>query len=691
MASKTSSSDSEIKEIKVEITPMTPKTKKVEDVKQNQTALTEEQIQALNEQYLVSPEFKNSVLKMQAIFRRANAKSFFNAQKDAKILDFEHQILEKSPVRDMMVYLFFLFIFALAVFWKVDSDSHYFVRMMDDWIVQEEFSDSDTQIYKNFESIGSDEEFWQYVEGPFLGNMFPEEGHEIFDGVAVVGEVRIRGIRVTDAGEDECYRPGMMKQVFSSTTCYRSMKDSKIEKNDFTGALPNSTTAATKKAFAYDAETDSHGTLYEAWKSSFPSTGGYILHLSNNLTNAEAAAAVKEVKDNGWLSKSTRGVFIEFAVYNKQTSIFIQCRLLIEFYSTGGAGTYPTFEIAKLSTVGSRDHLNHQMIAMVLRILVFVFVAVLILQEGFELYEDGWDYFRSLWNYLDIVNYFIFVFQIAFYISYMIYQSDVATMLEDESNTKFVDIGHLAMLYNYVDWIACVNIFFSSLKLFQYMETSKSMATILNTIGKAAVKLVPLFIFLVTIVFSFGLAFFVGFNNAHRNVRSLGSTLYTLGIAALGGGDSEWETAVYLTNRYVGTFLLIGYKFIIGFLLISMVVTIMDAAYGEITEHIDSDFENDVLVASLRIKMNSIYKNIYNKLTKATKLTLPKPKTRAITFRQVIRAELEEKNKKKHVRSIEERLESIERMLLREIGVVKNVRQSIDLENKKINKVLEHQ
>ena len=72
MASKTSSSDSEIKEIKVEITPMTPKTKKVEDVKQNQTALTEEQIQALNEQYLVSPEFKNSVLKMQAIFRLGN-------------------------------------------------------------------------------------------------------------------------------------------------------------------------------------------------------------------------------------------------------------------------------------------------------------------------------------------------------------------------------------------------------------------------------------------------------------------------------------------------------------------------------------------------------------------------------------------------------------------------------------------
>jgi len=220
------------------------------------------------------------------------------------------------------------------------------------------------------------------------------------------------------------------------------------------------------------------------------------------------------------------------------------------------------------------------------------------------------------------------------------------------------------------------------------METSKQMATILNTIGKAAKKLLPLLIFLITIVFSFGLAFFVGFNNAHRNVRSMGSTLYTLGIAALGGGDPEWETAIYLTNRYVGTALLIGYKFIIGFLLISMVVTIMDSAYSEITSNIDSDFENDVLVASLRIRLNELYKYIYKRIPFVSKTTLPKPAKRAITFRQVIHAELEEKNKKKHVRTIEERLEIIERMLTRELGVVKRVRESIEVENEKIGKVL---
>ena len=47
-----------------------------------------------------------------------------------------------------------------------------------------------------------------------------------------------------------------------------------------------------------------------------------------------------------WIDGGTRGIFVELAMYNKQSSIFVNVRLLFEFYATGGCGTYPSIEVA---------------------------------------------------------------------------------------------------------------------------------------------------------------------------------------------------------------------------------------------------------------------------------------------------------------------------------------------------------
>ena len=62
----------------------------------------------------------------------------------------------------------------------------------------EEFTPEQSQIYKNFNDIESKEEFWQYLQGPFVNNLFTEgEGiNELFDGTVLTGAVRLRQIRV---------------------------------------------------------------------------------------------------------------------------------------------------------------------------------------------------------------------------------------------------------------------------------------------------------------------------------------------------------------------------------------------------------------------------------------------------------------------------------------------------------------
>ena len=247
--------------------------------------------------------------------------------------------------------------------------------------------------------------------------MFPEEGAEFFYGTAVIGSIRLRQIRVKDSGEDGCYVPKMMEADLGKE-CYLDFKDNNVATQPFGNAtaLANVRGASDPyhkhfmHAFKYDEEAKAKVTLYEAWRNTYPSKGGYIAVMPSNMSYAKASEFIQQLKANAWIDGASRAVIIEFAAYNKQTMIFVQTKLFVEFFTTGGAFTYPQFAICKLASVGTKTHLYHQDVALGFRIAVFVFVIGLIIQEFRELAQEGVNgYFTSLWNYLDLLNYGVFI------------------------------------------------------------------------------------------------------------------------------------------------------------------------------------------------------------------------------------------------------------------------------------------
>ena len=375
------------------------------------------EVQRISEAYENHRSFRLGVLRLQAVYRGHKHRREAMNMKRERILTFQKKIEAKSPLVDMGFFLVFMGLFTLSVMWRVDYDSHYFVQIMRDWVIEEEFPAPDSYIYKNFGDIASEEEFWQYLSGPFVGNMFPEEGAEFFYGTAVLGSIRLRQIRVEDSGEAGCYVPGMMKSDLGKE-CYLELRDDNIA----TQAFGNATALANVRgasdpynkhflhAFKYDEESTAKVTLYEAWRNTYPSKGGYIAVMPSNMTNAKASEFIQQLKSNGWIDGASRAVIIEFAVYNKQTMIFVQTKLFVEFFTTGGAFTYPQFAVCKLATVGTETHLHNQRVALGFRIAVFVIVFGLIVQEFRELAQEGISgYFTSLWNYLDLLNYGVFI------------------------------------------------------------------------------------------------------------------------------------------------------------------------------------------------------------------------------------------------------------------------------------------
>eukprot|EP00944_MAST-04C_sp_MAST-4C-sp1_P006467 g6467.t1 len=260
-----------------------------------------------------------------------------------------------------------------------------------------------------------------------------------------------------------------------------------------------------------------------------------------------------------------------------------------------------------------------------------------------------------------------------YFISYYAFQNEVIEEINGNDNEKFIDIAYLSQLYNYVDYIAAMNMLFSTLKIFQYLEANKGMATIIYTLGRTANAAVPLLIFLLTFVCSFSIAIYIGFNTIDYNLRSLRHTFVTLLKASFGIESGEWESKIMISDRTIGTLIVAAFRLIVGFFLISMVVTIVDVAYNDMKKTIDEDFNNDVLVASLRIKLNQFYRRLTEYIP-----ALPKANRTAIPFSQVVKAE--EDKKKYYHWSTEDRLALIEKSIMRERRIVEKIREDVEEE-----------
>lgn len=125
--------------------------------------------------------------------------------------------------------------------------------------------------------------------------------------------------------------------------------------------------------------------------------GGFIQNLAT--THVKSLEIIKELKDNLWLDRGTRAVFIDFSVYNANINLFCVIRLLVEFPATGGAipsWNFRTVKLIRYVTVGDYFVLACEAI-------FCLFICYYIVEEALEIKKLKFSYFRSFWNILDIL------------------------------------------------------------------------------------------------------------------------------------------------------------------------------------------------------------------------------------------------------------------------------------------------
>ncbi|KAL9967119.1 hypothetical protein ACROYT_G025287 [Oculina patagonica] len=126
--------------------------------------------------------------------------------------------------------------------------------------------------------------------------------------------------------------------------------------------------------------------------------GGYIADLGYN--NATAVNVIKNLQKYNWLDRQTRAVFVEFSTFNPSVNVLGIGTYFYEVKASGYSAPLTRTEVISLYSTETAS----QQLYLICVFLFIVFVLVYLGRELQKFWKQRFRYFKSFWNWLEIVQ-----------------------------------------------------------------------------------------------------------------------------------------------------------------------------------------------------------------------------------------------------------------------------------------------
>ena len=393
---------------------------------------------------------------------------------------------------DLLKFALFIFLFVYIQFeLRRVFDSHFQSagvkdQLLEEWLVEPEMPSQPYADERKFETTGNWEEFFLWLEGPFLGVLYRDSWYndqsrgnytgtdeaKRYLGIQshIMGKIMMRQVRgqiiskqVLDGGklydvhpefDDPEFQPytaknGTVHKVYG--TYMESM--SKIE-GVSTGPMT--------------------WTMYgtQSWLHLFP------------FQSAEAATLINTLKENLYVDQATRIVSIDFVLINPSSNVITSVRLIWES-TTQGVMRHKAHIMAMPINL-YRTFRHH-----VRAVIEFFFLCGLTYFTCMEIREmihhKPGLYFSSMWNRLEAINIVVFWTGLACHFLFVRQWSWGGIQWVDSEYLDIFDSGYMFQLNAR---LAAGNTLLSFLKVFKYLQVSDRFNLLWITLGKAMHDLV---------------------------------------------------------------------------------------------------------------------------------------------------------------------------------------------------------
>ncbi|XP_076822255.1 polycystin-2-like protein 1 isoform X2 [Clavelina lepadiformis] len=512
----------------------------------------------------------------------------------------DRELYIRTTIRELIVYIFFLITLCILTFGMTSSTHFYYTKVMQELFIDGQFPET-----KNtFRGMNTMHDFWRFAEGPLMDGLFWETWYNnqnvsnedlgyIYYENKLLGVARIRQLKVRK-GSCEVH-PDFAQEI---TACYDSYSKEKEDISPF--GLENGT------AWSYHQQI---GQPYTGYISSY-STNGYYQDLLD--TKASSLNLIEILKQNLWLDRGTRAVFVDFTVYNANINLFCVVRLVVEFPATGGAVPSWQFRTVKLI----RYVTNYDYFLMACEVLYMLFILYYIVEEILEIKKHKCAYFKSVWNCLDILVIFLSLIAFAFNIYRTVKVNSLLETLLQNPRTypDFEFLGFWQMQYN--NMVAVV-VFFAWIKIFKYISFNRTMTQLQSTLSRCSKDIAGFAVMFFIIFLAYAQLGYLVFGTQVEDFSTFPESIFTQFRIILGDFDfHELESA----NRVLGPIFFLTYVFFVFFVLLNMFLAIINDTYSEV--------KAEISMQKSEFQISDYIKKGYNKVLE--KLSLKKDRIRDI-------------------------------------------------------------
>ncbi|XP_074619746.1 polycystin-2-like protein 1 [Acropora palmata] len=479
----------------------------------------------------------------------------------------------KTTLRELIIYLVFITILCILTFGMTNPTMYYYTKVMRDLFVESPMDNRNA-----FKDITTMKEFWMYMNGPLSGGLYWEQYYNnksveeedlgfIYFENKILGRPRIRQLRVKN---DSCVVHDDFKSVIKD--CYAPYSPGAEDTSPFGVDKGMNGTA-----WEYKTEEELEGRSHWGRITSY-SGGGFTLLLE--ATRVKTKALIAKLKQNLWLDRGSRAVFIDFTVYNANINLFCIVKLLFEYPATGGC--IPSFNFRTVKLIRYVNTLDH--FVMACEGIFILFIIYYTIEEILEIKKHRLKYFKSFWNVLDIIVIFLGYVAIVFNLYRTVTVSELLKGLL-ANNKQYANFDSLGFWQTQFNNMVAIAVFFAWIKVFKYISFNKTMTQLSATLNNCAKDVGGFAVMFFIIFLAYAQLGYLVFGTQVRDFSTFADAIFTLFRIILGDFDFH---ALEAANRVLGPIFFITYVFFVFFVLLNMFLAIINDTYAEVKSNIAS-------------------------------------------------------------------------------------------------------
>ncbi|XP_030684569.1 polycystic kidney disease 2-like 2 protein isoform X1 [Nomascus leucogenys] len=517
-------------------------------------------------------------------------------------LHYRKEVEITTTLQELLLYFIFLINLCILTFGMVNPHMYYLNKVMSSLFLDTSVPGEERT---NFKSIRSITDFWKFMEGPLLEGLYWDSWYNnqqlynlknssrIYYENILLGLPRVRQLKVRN---NTCKVYSSFQSLMSE--CYGKYTSANEDLSNFGLQINTEWRYATS-----NTNSPWHWGFLGVYRN-----GGYIFTLSKS--KSETKNKFTDLRLNSWITRGTRVIFIDFSLYNANVNLFCIIRLVAEFPATGGILTSWQFYSVKLLRYVS--YYDYFIASCEITFCIFLFVFTT--QEVKKIKEFKSAYFKSIWNWLELLLLLLCFVAVSFntYCNVQIFLL-LGQLLK--STEKYSDFYFLACWHIYYNNIIAITIFFAWIKIFKFISFNKTMSQLSSTLSRCIKDIVGFAIMFFIIFFAYAQLGFLVFGSQVDDFSTLQNSIFAQFRIVL--GDFNFAS-IQQANPILGPIYFITFIFFVFFVLLNMFLAIINDTYSEVKADYSIGRRPDFELGKM-IKQS--YKNVLEKfrLKKAQK------------------------------------------------------------------------